>query len=98
MGTILEVPDRAFVDRYTHDGRYPVFLAIEGKIGAMFIVSYDVNQENARLLKRIERESISLLLRNDDANITDNMVASSLSIPNSGVKVISAVSGDILNS
>lgn len=94
----VEVPDRAFVDRYTHDGRYPVFLAIEGKLGAMFIVSYDVNQENARLLKRIERESISLLLRNDDANITDNMVASSLSIPNSGVKVISAVSGDILNS
>ena len=64
----------------------------------MFIVSYDVNQENARLLKLIERESVSLLLRNDDANITDNMVASNLSIPNSGIKVISAVSGDILNS
>ncbi len=94
----VEMPDKAFVERYIHDGRYPVFLAIEGKLGAMFIVSYDVNQENARLLKRIERESISLLLRNDDANITDNMVASALSIPSSGVKVISAVSGDILNS
>lgn len=94
----VEVPDKAFVERYTHDGRYPLFLAIEGKLGAMFIVSYDVNQENARLLKLIERESVSLLLRNDDANITDNMVASNLSIPNSGIKVISAVSGDILNS
>lgn len=94
----VEVPDKAFVEKYTHDGRYPLFLAIEGKLGAMFIVSYDVNQENAKLLKLIERESISLLLRNDDANITDNMVASSLSIPNSGIKVISAVSGDILNS
>jgi len=94
----VEVPDRVFVEKYTHDGRYPLFLAIEGKLGAMFIVSYDVNQENARLLKLIERESITLLLRNDDANITDNMVASSLSIPNSGIKVISAVSGDILNS
>ena len=94
----VEVPDKAFVEKYTHDGRYPLFLAIEGKLGAMFIVSYDVNQENAKLLRLIERESISLLLRNDDANITDNMVASSLSIPNSGIKVISAVSGDILNS
>ncbi|MBE6752069.1 MAG: hypothetical protein E7556_06015 [Ruminococcaceae bacterium] len=94
----VEVPDKTFVEKYTHDGRYPLFLAIEGKLGAMFIVSYDVNQENAKLLKLIERESISLLLRNDDANITDNMVASSLSIPNSGIKVISAVSGDILNS
>ena len=94
----VEVPDKAFVERYAHDGRYPLFLAIEGKLGAMFIVSYDVNQENAKLLKLIEKESISLLLRNDDANITDNMVASNLSIPNSGIKVISAVSGDILNS
>ncbi len=94
----VEVPDKSLVQKYTHDGRYPVFLAIEGKLAAMFIVSYDVNQENAKNLKRIEKESISLLLRNDDANITDNMVASNLSIPNSGIKVISAVSGDILNS
>ena len=77
----VEVPDKAFVDRQTHDGRYPLFLAIEGKLAAMFIVSYDVNEQNAKYLKRIEKESISLLLRNDDANITDNMVAKTLSIP-----------------
>jgi hypothetical protein len=94
----VEVPDKAFVERHTHDGRYPLFLAIEGKLGAMFIVSYDVNEQNAKYLKRIEKESISLLLRNDDANITDNMVANNLSIPSSGIKVLSAVSGDILNS
>ncbi|MBR6552521.1 MAG: hypothetical protein IKT89_06745, partial [Clostridia bacterium] len=94
----VEVPDRAFVEKYIHDDRYPVFLAIEGKLAAMFIVSYDVNEENAKQLKRIEKESISLLLSNDDANITDNMVAKNLSIPTSGIKVLSAVSGDILNS
>lgn len=94
----VEVPDKAFVEKHTHDGRYPLFLAIEGKLGAMFIVSYDVNEQNAKYLKRIEKESISLLLRNDDANITDNMVAKILSIPASGIKVLSAVSGDILNS
>ena len=64
----------------------------------MFIVSYDVDNENAKILKQIEKESISLLLRSDDANITDNMVAASISIPISGIKVLSAVSGDILNS
>lgn len=94
----VDVPEKAFVAKYTHDGRYPLFLAIEGKLAAMFIVSYDINEENANLLRKIERESISLLLRNDDANITDNMVAEKLSIPMSGIKVLSAVSGDILNS
>lgn len=94
----VEVPDRAFVEKYIHDDRYPLFLAIEGKLAAMFIVSYDINEENAKHLRKIEKESISLLLSNDDANITDNMVAKNLSIPTSGVKVLSAVSGDILNS
>ena len=94
----VEVPEKSFVQKYTHDDRYPLFLAIEGKLAAMFIISYDVNRENAKYLKRIEKESISLLLRNDDANVTDNMVAKALSVPNSGVKVLSAVSGDILNS
>ena len=94
----VEVPDKALIAKYTHDDRYPLFLAIEGKLAAMFIISYDVNQENAKYLRRIEKESISLLLRNDDANVTDNMVAKMLSVPNSGVKVLSAVSGDILNS
>ena len=54
-----------------------------------------MNGDNARLLKKIERNSISVLVRSDDANITDEMVAKNLSLPRSGVKVLSAVSGDI---
>ncbi len=94
----VEVPDKTYVDRLSHDGRYPLFLAIEGKLAAMFVVSYDVDEKNAKYLKQIERENISLLLRTDDANITDDMIAKNISVPVSGVKVLSAVSGDILNS
>ncbi len=94
----VEVPDKSFVEKYSKEGRYPLFLAIEGKLAAMFVVSYDIDEENAKYLKQIEKESISLLLRTDDANITDDMVAKNISVPTSGVKVLSAVSGDILNS
>ena len=59
---------------------------------------YYVNNENAKLLKSIEKNSISLLVRSDDANITDEMVSAKLSLPQSGVKVLSAVSGDIYKS
>jgi hypothetical protein len=89
------IPDMALIERHLCEGRYPLYLAIDGKAAAAFIVSYDVNNENARLLKSIEKNSISLLVRSDDANITDEMVATKLSLPQSGVKVISAVSGDI---
>ena len=89
------IPDVALVERHLCEGRYPLYLAIDGKAAAVFIVSYDVDNENARLLKSIEKNSLSLLVRSDDANITDEMVSAKLSLPQSGVKVLSAVSGDI---
>ncbi len=94
----VEIPDKALIEKHLTEGRYPLYLAIDGKAAAVFIISYDVNSENARLLKNIESNSISLLVRSDDANITDNMVADKLKLPLSGVKVLSAVSGDLYKS
>lgn len=94
----VEIPDKALVERHLSAGRYPLYLAIDGKAAAVFIVSYDVNDTNAYLLKKIESNSISLLVRTDDANITDEMVAANLGLPRSGVKVLSAVSGDLYKS
>ncbi len=91
----VTIPDVALIERHLCEGRYPLYLAIDGKAAAVFIISYDINYENARLLKSIEKNSLSLLVRSDDANITDEMVSSKLSLPQSGVKVLSAVSGDI---
>ncbi len=91
----VTIPDMALIERHLCEGRYPLYLAIDGKAAAVFIVSYDVNNENARLLKSIEKNSISLLVSSDDANITDDMISEKLSLPQSGVKVLSAVSGDI---
>lgn len=94
----VEIPDKMLVQRHIFEGRYPLYLAIDGKAAAVFIVSYDVNGDNARILKKIESNSISLLVRTDDANITDEMVATQLNLPRSGVKVLSAVSGDLYKS
>ena len=91
----VEIPNIALVERHLTEGRYPLYLAIDGKAAAAFIVSYDIEQSNAKYLKDIERNSISLLVRSDDANITDEMVAKGLDLPLSGVKVLSAVSGDL---
>ena len=91
----VEIPDIALVERHLFEGRYPLYLAIDGKAAAAFIISYDVDAANAKLLKTIEADSISLLVRSDDANITDEMVARKLLLPQSGVKVLSAVSGDL---
>jgi hypothetical protein len=94
----VEIPEIALVERHLTEGRYPLYLAIDGKAAAAFIVSYDIEEVNAKYLRDIESNSISLLLRSDDANITDEMVARNLDLPQSGVKVLSAVSGDLYKS
>lgn len=91
----VEIPDTALIAKHLKPGRYPLYLAIDGKAAAVFIISYDADSQNAHLLRAIEKNSISLLVRSDDANITDEMVSSKVGVHQSGVKILSAVSGDI---
>ena len=91
----VEIPDTALIAKHLKTDRYPLYLAIDGKAASVFIVSYDADPHNAPLLRVIEKNSISLLVRSDDANITDEMVSSKVGVHQSGVKILSAVSGDI---
>ncbi len=92
----VEIPDTQIIKKRLESdrGSYPMYLAIDGKAAAVFIVNYGVNIKNKKLLKEIENNGISILLRSDDANITDDMVSEKLSLSKSGIKVISAVSGE----
>lgn len=94
----VEIPDTALIAKHIKEDRYPLYLAIDGKAAAVFIISYDADSKNASMLKKIESNSITLLIRSDDANITDEMVSRKLSVHQSGVKILSAVSGDVYKS
>ncbi len=90
----VEISDKALINKHTAEDKYPLYLAIDSKAAAVFIVSYDADEESRILLREIEESNISLLVRGTDANITDLTVAQKLTLPQSGVKVISAVSGE----
>ncbi len=94
----VDIPDTALITKHLKEGRYPLYLAIDGKAAAVFIISYDVDVKHSAYLRKIEEYSISLLIRSDDANITDEMVAEKVNINQSGVKILSAVSGDVYRS
>ncbi len=91
----VEIPEKHYVDKHIKEGRYPLYLAIDGKAAAVFIVSYDISELNRRQFRNLERNGLSLLVRSDDANITDELVAAGLDLPQSYVKVLSAVSGEV---
>lgn len=93
----VETPTKDFEKKYLHDGRYPLYLAIEGKIAAMFIVSYEGNTSLSPLIRCAEKNGVTLLVKTSDANITEDMICSALRLAPGSTKVLSAIAGEIFD-
>ncbi len=92
----VEIPGLEKIENMMQSGCFPLFLAVDGKAAAVIIVSYPENMLVSKAIRSIERDSISLLVRSNDPYITDMLVAEKLRIPQSGVKVLSGVAGELL--
>lgn len=91
----VKAPDRDFEAQYTHDGRKVIYLAIAGKISAMFVIKYQADKHMRRYLQNVDKAGVSLLVRSCDCNITEEMICRFFGLPLSAVKILSPVSGDI---
>lgn len=91
----VDVPDEEFEKQYTINGRRVNYLAISGKVAAMFVVKYRPVKQYRRYLQNIDRAGITILIRNTDCNITEEMVAKYYHLPVTAVKVLGPVQGDI---
>ncbi len=91
----VNAPDRNFEAQYTHDGRNVIYLAIAGKISAMFVIKYQADKHMRKYLQNVDKAGVSLLVRSCDCNITEEMICRFFGLPLSAVKILSPVSGDI---
>lgn len=91
----VNAPDRNFEVQYTHDGRNVIYLAIAGKISAMFVIKYQADKHMRKYLQNVDKAGVSLLVRSCDCNITEEMICRFFGLPLSAVKILSPVSGDI---
>ncbi len=91
----VDAPERDFEAQYTHDGRKVIYLAIAGKISAMFVIKYQADKHMRRYLQNVDKAGVSLLVRSCDCNITEEMICRFFGLPLSAVKILSPVSGDI---
>lgn len=89
----VELPPRQSEAKYRHDGRQVMYLAVDGLISALFVVSYQADPNVAAHLKNLERKGITILVRTSDPNITDSFVEETFGLPQNCVKVISAQAG-----
>ena len=89
----VEVQSKDEEAKFTANGKQLIYLAVEGKVSAMFVVGYSVDGEISKYLRSLEKAGISILVRTSDPNITDELVEQAFSLPRGCVKVISPVAG-----
>ncbi len=89
----IDVPNKTDEDKYKHDGRKILYLAIANKIAAIFVVSYKADENLLPYLQVLENNGIQLLVRTCDANITEDLLSDCLALPITNIKVISATAG-----
>lgn len=80
--------------RYAEGDKKIIYLAIHGKLAAMFAFVYHPDPHMSRCLQNIDRAGITLLIQNRDCNITEEMICDFYNLPSSAVKILSPVSGD----
>lgn len=89
----IEVPEKSLEERYSHSGRKVMYLAVAGKIAALFVVSYAVDKNIEGYLKLLEKNGIQVLVRTNDVNVTEKLIAESFGMPRQNFKILSSVAG-----
>lgn len=91
----VETPDKELEDKFKQNGRNVIYLAIEGKISAMFVVVYKANEETAKYMRELEKDGLTIFLRTSDANITEEFVEREFGLPSNVVKIINPIAGEM---
>ncbi len=89
----IEMPEKSIEERYSHSGRKVMYLAVAGKIAALFVVSYAVDKNLEGYLKLLESNGIQVLVRTNDVNVTEELIAESFGMPQQNFRVLSSVAG-----
>lgn len=92
----LEIPSLDYENRYTKGKRLPIYLAVSGRLFAMFLVSYKANAQVAATLADLRRQGVSLLVQSDDFNLTGEGLAVLYGLPADSVKVLTGAERRLL--
>ena len=91
----VDTPDEELEKELKEKGKNVIYLAIEGKIAAMFVVVYKADDETAKYFRKIEKDGITIFMRTTDSNITEEFIEDELGLPSKVVKIISSVAGEM---
>ncbi len=91
----IALPDIEEEEKYTYDGRRVTYLAIANQLAAMMVVSYAPNKKLIPFIRRLGTDGVTVLLRNNDSNITTDMINEIFGVRFNNIRLISNTSGRI---
>lgn len=86
----IEAPDQALESRYATGSRQVLYVAADGVLCAMFILTYNADRKKKAEIAELELNGVSLLVRSSDANLTPQFIGRLFGIDASAVNVIGA--------
>lgn len=91
----ISVPKEEYENKYARNGRKALYLAVAGKIAAMFIVSYSAEPEIKKELKVLEKSGITVLLKSCDPYINEESIMDIFGLPEGFIRVMTAANARI---
>lgn len=93
----VNVPDISLEEKYTSTGKRALYLAVCGKLAAMFVVSYAVDLNLRPFLKKLEDSGVSIIVRTNDVNVTEDLLSRGFGIPKTAFCVLGSVAGRLFS-
>lgn len=84
----VNVPKISFEQKYTRRNRKALYLAVDSKIMAMFVVSYSADPDLKRELIKLEKTGITLIVKSSDPYINEESLANLFDLPKGYIKVM----------
>lgn len=89
----VQVPREEYEARYKRKGRKILYLAVTGKLMAMFVVSYNADPNLKKALRKLEKTGMTILVNSADPFINDETIAELFSLPDGFIRVMTASNG-----
>ena len=86
----IPVPSMEVDRKILKSGKFPLYLAIDDKIAAMFIIGYSADRRMLHSLRRLNNTGATLLVRTVDPNVTADLVCTAYGLPTGAVEVMSS--------
>ena len=92
----IKIPSADFEQHHSVNQRRIIYLAVGGKLFAMFQVAYRADPDTAAVLESLHRAGHSLLVDCDDFNVDAQLLETAYSLPTGSVKVLNTAERNAL--